>query len=127
MILTKKEYKIMKNHTVLGYELLKDSPSSIIRVASEVAYTHHERWDGKGYPRGLSGERIPITGRIVALADFFDAVTSTRPYRKNPFPMPKTLQIIREDRKKHFCPRITDAFFNIINKIKDIHFSLFDK
>jgi HD-GYP domain-containing protein (c-di-GMP phosphodiesterase class II) len=125
--LTKKEWKIMKNHTVLGYELLKDSPSSIIRVASEVAYTHHERWDGKGYPRGLSGERIPITGRIVALADFFDAVTSTRPYRKNPFPMPKTLQIIREDRKKHFCPRITDAFFNIINKIKDIHFSLFDK
>jgi putative two-component system response regulator len=125
--LTKKEWKIMKNHTLLGYELLKDSPSIIIQVASEVAYTHHERWDGKGYPRGLSGDKIPISGRIVAIADFFDALTSTRPYRKEPFPMPKTLQMIREDREKHFCPNSTDAFFKVINKIKDIHYSLFDK
>jgi len=125
--LTKKEWKIMKNHTMLGYELLKDSPSAIIRVASEVAYTHHERWDGKGYPRGLSGEKIPISGRIVSIADFFDAVTSRRPYRKEPFTIQKTLQLIREDRKKHFCPRSTDAFFKVINKIKDIHYSLFDK
>ncbi len=125
--LTKKEWKIMKNHTILGYKLLKDSPSVIIQIASEVAYTHHERWDGKGYPRGLSGEKIPISGRIVAIADFFDALTSMRPYRKEPFPIPKTLQIIREDREKHFCPNSTDAFFNVINKIKDIHYSLFDK
>lgn len=121
------EWKVMKNHTVLGYELLKDSPSAIIQVASQVAYTHHERWDGKGYPKGLLGEEIPLSGRIVTLADFFDAVTSERPYRKEPFPMPKTLRLIREDREKHFCPDTTDAFFNVIERIKDIHYSLFDK
>ncbi|MBA7614679.1 hypothetical protein ES703_21948 [subsurface metagenome] len=121
------EWKVMKNHTVLGYELLKDSPSAIIQVASTVAYTHHERWDGKGYPKGLLGEEIPLSGRIVTLADFFDAVTSERPYRKEPFPMPKTLRLIREDREKHFCPDTTDAFFNVIERIKDTHYSLFDK
>ncbi len=125
--LTQEEWKIMKNHTILGHQLLKDSPSIIIQVASQVAYTHHERWDGKGYPNGLSMEEIPLYGRIVALADFFDAVTSVRPYRKEPFPMPKTLRIIREDRGKHFCPETTDAFFEAINRIKGIHFSLFDK
>lgn len=125
--LTPEEWNIMKNHTILGYELLKNSPSSIIRTASRIAFTHHERWDGTGYPDGLSGEEIPLPGRIVALADFFDALTSKRPYRKGIFPLPKTLQLIREDREKHFCPYSTDAFFNIIERIKDIHNSLCDK
>ncbi|MCK4421017.1 HD domain-containing protein [candidate division WOR-3 bacterium] len=122
--LTPEEWKIMKGHTILGYQLLKDSHSKIMQIASEIAYTHHERWDGKGYPRGLSKEEIPLTGRVVSLADFFDAVTSSRPYRDKPFPLPKTLRIIKEEAGKHFCPKIVDAFFDSIDRIKEIHYIL---
>jgi HD-GYP domain-containing protein (c-di-GMP phosphodiesterase class II) len=114
------EWEIMKEHTTLGYKLLKDSQSEVIKTAAVIAYTHHERWDGKGYPRGLKGEKIPLVGRIVALSDFFDALTSERPYRKKRFPLSKTFAMIEEDRGKHFCPKTTDAFFKSIKHIEKI-------
>ncbi len=114
------EWEIMKEHTTLGYKLLKDSQSEVIKTAAQIAYTHHERWDGKGYPRGLKGEKIPLVGRIVALSDFFDALTSERPYRKKRFPLSETFSMIEEDRGKHFCPETTDAFFKAIKHIEKI-------
>lgn len=114
------EWKIMKGHTTLGYNLLKDSKSEVIKTAAQIAYTHHERWDGQGYPRGLKGEEIPLVGRIVALSDFFDALTSERPYRKKRFTLSKTFSMIEEDRGKHFCPETTDAFFGAIKHIEKI-------
>jgi putative two-component system response regulator len=122
--LTPKEWEIMKTHTTIGYEILKNSESKVIQTASIIAYTHHERWDGKGYPRGLSGEDIPLSGRIVALADFFDAVTSSRPYREKPFLLPQTLRIIKEETSKHFCPKVTDVFFGNLDRVREIHFAL---
>jgi len=118
--LTADEWKIMKEHTTLGYNLLKDSKSEVIKTASEIAYTHHERWDGKGYPRGIAGEKIPLAGRIVALSDFFDALTSERPYREKPFSLSETFSLIENDRGKHFCPETTDAFFGAIKHIEKI-------
>ena len=114
------EWETMKEHTTLGYRLLKDSKSEVIKTAAQIAYTHHERWDGKGYPRGLKGKKIPQVGRIVALADFFDALTSERPYRKKRFSLSKTFEMIEEDRGKHFCPKTTDAFFKAIKHIEKI-------
>jgi response regulator RpfG family c-di-GMP phosphodiesterase len=114
------EWEIMKGHTTLGFNLLKDSQSDIIKTAAEIAHTHHERWDGKGYPRGLAGKKIPLSGRIVALSDFFDALTSERPYRKKPFPLSETFSMIEEEKGKHFCPETTDAFFRAIKHIEEI-------
>jgi len=114
------EWEIMKKHTTLGFKLLKDSKSDIIKTAAEIAYTHHERWDGKGYPRGLAGKKIPLAGKIVALSDFFDALTSERPYRKEPFTLSKTFSMIEEEKGKHFCPETTDAFFKAIKHIEKI-------
>jgi HD-GYP domain-containing protein (c-di-GMP phosphodiesterase class II) len=114
------EWKIMKGHTTLGYNLLKDSKSEVIKTAAQIAYTHHERWDGKGYPRELKGNKIPLVGRIVALSDFFDALTSERPYRKKRFTLSRTFSMIEEDRGKHFCPETTDAFFSAIKHIEKI-------
>ncbi len=118
--LDKTEWKIMKEHTTLGYNLLKDSQSDVIKTAAEIARTHHERWDGKGYPRGLKGKKIPLAGRIVALSDFFDALTSERPYREKPFSLSETFSLIEEERGKHFCPETTDAFFRAIKHIEKI-------
>jgi HD-GYP domain-containing protein (c-di-GMP phosphodiesterase class II) len=122
--LTEEEQKIMKSHTVLGYQILKDSKSKIIQTAAEIAYSHHERWDGTGYPSGLAGEEIPLSGRIVALADFFDAVTSSRPYREGIFTMAQTLKIIKEETCKHFSPKVTAAFFSSLDRIKKVHYLL---
>lgn len=116
--LDSEEWEIMKEHTTLGFKLLKDSKSEIIKTAAQIAYTHHERWDGKGYPRGLKGKKIPLPGRIVALSDFFDALTSDRPYRKNPFSLSKTFSLIEEEKGKHFCPETTDAFFKALKHIE---------
>jgi putative two-component system response regulator len=118
--LNKEEWEIMKEHTTLGYKLLKDSKSEIIKMAAQIAYTHHERWDGKGYPRELKGKKIPLVGRIVALSDFFDALTSERPYRKKRFSLSKTFSMIEEGRGKHFCPETTDSFFKAIKHIEKI-------
>ncbi len=108
--LTDEEHDIMKNHTGIGYAMLVHSQRDILKAAAIIAQQHHEKWDGSGYPQGLSGADIHVYGRIVALADVFDALTSDRVYRKA-MPDEKVLDIIRSDRGKHFDPILVDLFF----------------
>ena len=110
--LTPEEFTVMQQHAVIGEKILSASSSRVVRVAAAIAGTHHERWDGSGYPRGLSGEGIPLEGRIVAVADVFDALTSKRPY-KPAFAFDKAIGIMREGRGTHFDPRPLDAFLEI--------------
>jgi putative two-component system response regulator len=113
------EWEIMKKHTTIGAEILQGSDGEFIRLAEVVALTHHEKWDGSGYPRGLRANEIPLAGRIVAIADVFDALTSVRPY-KGRFSAAKSLDIIREGRGVHFDPDVVDAFFAIQDEILSI-------
>jgi putative two-component system response regulator len=115
------EWEIMKKHTTIGADILKGSKITFIRMGEMIALTHHEKWDGSGYPHGISGRKIPLAGRIVALADAFDAMTSKRPY-KAAFSIEKSSRIIWQERGKHFDPDVVDAFFSIqdaILKIKE--------
>jgi putative two-component system response regulator len=111
--LTPEEWDVMKTHTTIGGEIIKDiydeTGSFYLWLAHEIAMYHHERWNGKGYPFGLSGEKIPISARIMALADVYDALNSKRSY-KEPFPHEMTKSIIIEERGKHFDPKVVDAF-----------------
>ncbi|MFC1934153.1 HD domain-containing phosphohydrolase [Chloroflexota bacterium] len=111
------EWVIMKQHTTIGAEILKDASADFISLAAEIALSHHEKWDGSGYPQGLKGSDIPLGGRIVALADVFDALTSERPY-KVPFPIEKALAIIKEGHGSHFDPQVADAFLTIEDEIR---------
>jgi putative two-component system response regulator len=113
------EWEIMKQHTIIGAKILKGSDAEFIRLGESIAICHHEKWDGRGYPNGLEGKAIPIAGRIVAIADVFDALTSQRPY-KEAFPWEKSLAIIREGRGSHFDPEVADAFFAIQDEIRII-------
>ncbi len=99
----------MREHTSLGMRIMRSTTSPVLKMAAVIAQTHHEKWDGSGYPRGLKGKEIPIEGRIVAVADVFDALSSKRPY-KDPFPLEKCFRIIEDGRGKHFDPRVLDAF-----------------
>ncbi len=113
------EFEEMKAHTSIGYEILKDSPSRLLRVAAEIAVSHHEKFDGSGYPKGLVGTNIPLVGRVVAVADVFDAVTSDRPY-KEPWPVEKVAEMIRENSGSHFDPDCVDAFFSRFDEIMKV-------
>lgn len=106
---TIEERRIMNQHTVLGAEILGQSDIPLFRMASEVALTHHECWDGSGYPGQLSGEQIPWTGRVVTLIDFFDALTMDRVYRKA-FSDERALQMILDERGRKFDPVLVDMF-----------------
>jgi len=108
------EFKIMQSHAEVGYEILKNSSRSILKAASIVSYEHHERWDGKGYPRGLKGEEIHIFGRITAIADVFDALGSYRCY-KEAWKLDKILELFKEERGKQFDPILVDLFLNNID------------
>ena len=88
------EFSTMKSHSRIGAELLSGPNSSLLKVAKNIALTHHEKWDGSGYPHGLSGTKIPLAGRIVALCDVFDALTSARPY-KDPWPINQAVDELR--------------------------------
>ncbi|MFH0846683.1 MAG: HD domain-containing phosphohydrolase [Chloroflexota bacterium] len=110
------EWETMKRHTTIGAEILKGSSVEFMQMAETIALTHHEKWNGAGYLRGLKGSDIPLEGRIVALADVFDALTSQRPY-KPPFPIEKAFAIIQEGRGIHFDPDVADAFFAIKDEI----------
>jgi len=99
----------MRKHAQYGYDMLADSNSEMLKLGALVALTHHEKWDGSGYPHGLAGEKIPLAGRIVSLADVFDALMSRRSY-KEPFPFEKTLAIILEGAGKHFDPKLVELF-----------------
>lgn len=117
--LTPDEWAIMKSHPEIGARILSGSRSEVVQLAEVIALTHHERWDGTGYPRGLSGAEIPLPGRIAALADVFDALVSRRPY-KEPFPLETSLELIREQRGRHFDPKVVDAFFAVLDEILEI-------
>ncbi len=103
------EFAIMKQHAVIGYEILVASSSPLLQAAAEIVHTHHEKFDGSGYPRGLVGEAIPLFGRIVAVADVFDALTSVRPYKKA-WSIEQALALLHEGKGKHFDPACVDAF-----------------
>jgi putative two-component system response regulator len=106
------ELEVMRGHTLLGAQLLSRGRSRMVRAAEQVALSHHESWDGSGYPRGLAGESIPLSARIVSLADFYDALTHDRPYRRA-LPRPEVLRMIEEERGRRFDPRVVDAFMKI--------------
>jgi PAS domain S-box-containing protein len=106
------ELEVMRGHTLLGAQLLSRGRSRMVRAAEQVALSHHESWDGSGYPRGLVGESIPLSARIVSLADFYDALTHDRPYRRA-LPRPEVLRMIEEERGRRFDPRVVDAFMKI--------------
>ncbi len=117
--LTEEEFEIMKTHASIGYEILKNSKRPILRAAAIVSYTHHEKWDGSGYPRGLRGEEIDIFGRITALADVFDALGSNRPYKKA-WGLERILKLIKNERGKHFDPKLVDLFLDNIDQFLEI-------
>jgi putative two-component system response regulator len=116
--LTAEEFEIMKTHTTLGgatilvAEKLIDAPGSFLRLAREIAHYHQEKWDGSGYPEGLRMDQIPVSARLMAVADVYDALISRRVY-KPPFPHHEAVEIIREGRGKHFDPDVVDAFVEI--------------
>lgn len=113
------EFEIMKGHAAIGYELLRDSASDVLRAGAEIAYSHHEKFDGSGYPRALAGENIPILGRVVAVADVFDALTSERPY-KRAWSLDEAARYLREGRGGHFDGVCVDAFLSAWDTIVDI-------
>jgi len=114
--LTPEEFSLMKTHSPIGYEMLKNSKRSILKLGALIALQHHERYDGTGYPYGLVGEEIHIYGRIVALADVFDALSSARIYKKK-WPLEEILNYIREQRGAHFDPRLVDIFMENLDEI----------
>ena len=117
--LTPEEWVTMKQHTTMGGRILGGSSSELLMAGEVIALSHHEKWDGSGYPKGLMGESIPIYGRICAVADVFDALTSKRPY-KEPFPKEKALGIMREGRATHFDARILDLFLDNMKEVEAI-------
>ena len=128
--LTDEEFAEMKKHTNYGHDALriteqKLGENSFLRFAREIAYTHQEKWDGSGYPTGLKGDEIPISGRLMALADVYDALISKRVY-KPPFPHQKAVQIIVEGKGKHFDADVVDAFVELEETFRNIALSFAD-
>jgi len=117
--LDKEEFEQMKLHTEIGAEILSKSNSRIMKYAKIIALAHHEKWNGTGYPKGLSGHKIPIPGRIVALADVFDALSMNRPYKK-PWPLEKILNLIKEESGEHFDPHIVKMFLESLPAILEV-------
>jgi len=114
--LTEFEFEKMKTHTTIGYDILKDSPSPYLQTGALIALHHHEKYNGTGYPNRVAREKIPIEARIVAIADVFDSLTNSRPYKKA-WPLNETLEYIKKEKGKHFDPSCVDALFSNINKI----------
>jgi len=113
------EWKIMQTHVDIGVEILSGADSDLMNMAAEVAQNHHEKWDGSGYPRSLAGEDIPFTGRVVAVADVFDALTTERPY-KDAWSIDKSVEFLKEQSGKHFEPRLVELFLEILPDILKI-------
>lgn len=107
--LTEEEFAVMTGHPLIGHEILSGSESQLIRMGAEIALSHHEKFDGSGYPNKLAGEAIPLSGRIVAVADVFDALTSARPY-KEAWPVEKARALLEDNCGTHFDPTCVDAF-----------------
>lgn len=129
--LTPEEFEEMKRHTVAGYQLFKKAEKrlghkSFLNIAAELAYTHHEKWNGTGYPRGLKAEEIPFSGRLMALADVYDALLNKRVY-KPPFSHDKAIAIIKEERGQHFDPFLTDIFLELQDGMRRIAIQYMDE
>jgi response regulator RpfG family c-di-GMP phosphodiesterase len=114
--LSEDDRQVMRRHTTVGGAILAGSSAPIMQMAEEIALTHHEHWDGTGYPRGLAGEEIPLAGRICAVCDVFDALLSERPY-KEPWRVDDALAELRRERDSHFDPAVVDAFLSIVDDL----------
>jgi two-component system response regulator RpfG len=123
--LDEREMGIMREHPVIGHEILKDSPSRYINLGAEIALSHHEKYDGTGYPNGLAGETIPLAGRIVAVADVFDALTTRRPYKKA-WPVDDAVDYIRNASGSHMDPRVVEVFLENLDQVRRIQAELSD-
>jgi cyclic di-GMP phosphodiesterase len=117
--LTPTEFEVMKGHAEAGHQMLSGSKSEIVQLGAQIALTHHERWDGAGYPRHLSGEEIPLEGRIAAVADVFDALTSRRSYRAA-FPVDVALRTLTTENASHFDPKVIFSFMAAMRQVEAI-------
>lgn len=121
----KAEFDVMKKHSTIGKETIESAErnlglkSKFLTISKQIAYTHHEKWDGSGYPCGLVGDDIPIPGRLMAIADVYDAIVSRRIY-KDPIPHKKAVDIIKNGRGTHFDPEVVDAFLDLEDKFREI-------
>jgi putative two-component system response regulator len=120
------EFTVLKSHTRIGSNLLNVRSSPLLVLAARIAQTHHERWDGTGYPLGLRGEDIPIEGRLTSVADVFDALSTSRPY-KAAYPREKCFKILEEGRGTQFDPRVLDAFFASSDEVVQIQLEYMDQ
>lgn len=113
------EWATMRRHPEIGAEIIGEYPSGVLQLAREIALAHHEKWDGSGYPRGLAGEAIPLSARIVAIADVFDALTTRRPY-KEPWPVQDALDHIAAQAGKHFDPALVALFAPLLPQLLEV-------
>ena len=113
------EWDTMRRHPEIGAEIIGEHPSGVLQLAREIALAHHEKWDGSGYPRGLAGEAIPLSARIVAIADVFDALTTRRPY-KEPWPVQEAMNHIAAQAGKHFDPALVALFAPLLPQLLEI-------
>jgi len=118
--LTEDEFEEMKHHASKGFTMLEGVKNPYLKAGAEIALSHHERYDGKGYPHGIVGEDIPLYGRITSVADVFDALTSKRPY-KEPWSIEKACNLLREESGKQFDPAVVEAFFMAMDEVIQIH------
>lgn len=124
--LSAQEWRVMRMHSAIGYEILRDSPSKYLQTGAVIAQCHHERYDGRGYPDGLAGEEIPLNARIVTVADVYDALTSRRPY-KQAWPMHRAVCYLKTQRGRQFDPSCVDAFLANLDKVASIQASFSDQ
>ena len=124
--LTHAEFEIMKQHTLIGYEILKESPSKYLQTGAIIALSHHEKFNGTGYPHRLGGHEIPLVARIVSVADAYDALTSERPYKEE-WPVQKAIDYISDQRSEFFDPECVDAFLAQLDNALRIKQTLIDK
>src|SRR6476469_8390388 len=117
---TQEEFRVIAQHAEIGYKILSGSDAELLKVAAVIAYTHHERFDGTGYPRRLQGEAIPIEGRIAAIADAFDALTTQRVY-KPAFELSHAIELMLKHRSEHFDPELLDVFVASTDEVASIH------
>ena len=113
------------NHAAIGAEIIPEHQAEVISMARRIALTHHEKWDGSGYPSGLRGEQIPLSGRIVAICDVYDALRMPRPY-KAPWPIEKAQAFIREQSDKHFDPELVSLVESLYEQIETLQHDLSD-